>query len=195
RMFSHSWSYEGNEYTISLELLYSEVYMDSYLDGDNIRVGLGQEHDSRFLSPDRSYVRQVSDELAVMTAGMDPLSRAGMVLTFVQTIPYLSDQETRGTSEYWKYPSETFWDGGGDCEDSSILYASIMNCMGYTTSVAVFSEHAMAGIVLDDLTVDHDSFTENGITYVFAETTNTSLGLWKTSSRFQASDIVYVVVP
>lgn len=194
RMFSHSWSYGGNEYTISLELLYSEVYMDSYLDGDNIRVGLGQEHDSRFLSSDSSYVRQVSDELSVMTAGMDPVSRAGMVLTFVQTIPYLSDQETRGTSEYWKYPSETFWDGGGDCEDSSILYASIMNCMGYTTSVAVFSEHAMAGIVLDGLTVDHDSFTENGVTYVFAETTNTSLGLWKTSSRFQASEIVYVVV-
>lgn len=194
--FTHTWSYDGREFMVGMDLLYSEVYMDTYTDGyHNIRMGLGQEHDSRFLSADASYVRTLASELERMTEGMDDVSRAGMVLTFVQTIPYITDEGSRGSSEFWKYPSETLWDGGGDCEDSSILYASLMSCMGYRTCVAVFSEHAMAGIVLDGVPEDHDTFIHEGVTFTFAETTGTSLGLWKTADRFKASDIVYIIVP
>lgn len=190
--FVHMWRFQGRDYVLFQDLKYSEVYRDSYKDR-GYRVGMGQDMDSRFLSPDCAYVREVSERLTEMSEGMDPITRAGFVLTFVQTMHYLTDMSTRGESEYWKYPAETLWDDGGDCEDSSILYASIMSCMGYDTCIAVFSTHAMAGIVLEHLTVPHDSFVHEGRTYVFAETTSTSLGLWRTTPDFDENDIYYVV--
>ena len=69
-----------------------------------------------------------------------------------------------------------------------------MSAFGCRTSVAMFPTHAMAGIVLDPLESTYDTFTsKDGMVYVFAETTGTGTGIWKTSSRYQASDVLYVV--
>ena len=112
----------------------------------------------------------------------------------MQTIPYKTDPDTRGDDEFFKYPAETLWDGGGDCEDSSFLYASIMSALGYRTSVAMFPTHAMAGIVLDPLESSYDTFTSgDGTVYVFAETTGTGTGVWRTSPSYQVTDVLYVV--
>lgn len=66
------------------------------------------------------------------------------VIRFVQSIPYMTDMDSKGVEEYPKYPIETLYDNCGDCEDLSILLASILREMGigvcfidYPTHIAV----------------------------------------------------------
>jgi len=53
------------------------------------------------------------------------------VLAFVQHIPYSFDEESMGQEDYFRYPIETLYDVTGDCEDTSILAASLLKVLGY----------------------------------------------------------------
>ena len=88
-------------------------------------------------------------------------------------IPYLYDEYSRNALEFWKYPAETFWDKGGDCEDSSILYCTLMKRMGYDTALLVFRDHAMASIHFQDDSLNYGDnvVVKDGKEYVFVETT------------------------
>ncbi|MDD4127766.1 MAG: transglutaminase-like domain-containing protein [Methanomicrobium sp.] len=46
-------------------------------------------------------------------------------------IVYASDKETKNSGECWRYPVETLIDGTGDCEDTVILLAAILDQMDY----------------------------------------------------------------
>lgn len=63
-----------------------------------------------------------------------------------QKIPYKTDIESRGVTEYPKYPYETFYDGCGDCEDKSIILAGILHEMNYAVALLHFSNHMAVGI-------------------------------------------------
>lgn len=194
RTFVHSWAYGGGSYTVSLDLQLSRVFSDHFEDPmSDHRVALGPEHDAKFMSADNAYIPELVELLRPMVEGMDDRARAEFILFFVQTIPYKSDMDTRGHDEFFKYPAETLWDGGGDCEDSSFLYAALMSAFGHRTAVAMFSDHAMAGVVLEPLEASFDTFTSiDGTIYVFAETTGTGLGPWRTSSDHTSTDVLYV---
>lgn len=194
RTFVHSWTYDGRPYSVSIDLRLSHVFSDHFGDPmSDHRVALGPEYDAKFLSADNAYIPELVDLLRPMVEGMDDRSRAEFILYFVQTIPYKSDTETRGHEEFFKYPAETLWDGGGDCEDSSFLYASVLSALGYRTAVAMFSDHAMAGVVLEPLEASFDTFTSmDGTVYVFAETTGAGIGFWRTSSEHTSTDVLYV---
>lgn len=72
-----------------------------------------------------------------------PEDTANLILSFVQAgFPYTPD-----IGEYWRYPVETLVDNG-DCEDKSILFASIMKAAGYDVALIIFEDHAMAGVAL-----------------------------------------------
>ena len=79
---------------------------------------------------------------------------ACFVMKFVETIPYQYDENSRGAMEFIKYPAETFWDGGGDCEDTSILYCTLMKVMGYDTALLLFFDHAPDYIMHGNLGTD-----------------------------------------
>ena len=67
-------------------------------------------------------------------------------LAFVQTcIRYQSDP---GMFEYPRFPAETLVDEAGDCEDSAILYASIIRTLGYGALLVSVDTN-------DDGTADH----------------------------------------
>jgi hypothetical protein len=54
-------------------------------------------------------------------------------ISFVQSpesIPYVSDLESTGIVEYWRYPLETLVDQGGDCECKTILAGAIFKVLG-----------------------------------------------------------------
>ena len=72
-----------------------------------------------------------------------PEDTANLILSFVQA----GFQYTPDIGEYWRYPVETLVDNG-DCEDKSILFASIMKTAGYDVALILFEDHAMAGVVL-----------------------------------------------
>jgi hypothetical protein len=126
-------------------------------------------------------------------------------MRFVQEIPYLYDEYSRNAIEFWKYPAETFWDKGGDCEDSSIMYCTLMKRMGYDTALLVFRDHAMASIHFQDDSLNYGDnvVTKDGKKYVFVETTtdgisNTDRDGYQLGDVFSSSysprSVVYVYV-
>ncbi len=114
------------------------------------------------------------------TAKMTEVERADYVLKFVQKITeYQSDYALSDDGEYWKYPIETLVQRGGDCEDTSILYCSLMQAMGYKTALLIYDGylysdeggHMAAGIALDYVK-GGSYYSEDGLKYYYCETTS-----------------------
>ena len=94
-----------------------------------------------------------------------------ILLRFTQYIPYQYDSEYKGQEEYWKYPVETLFEQGGDCEDTSLLFCAIAKAMGYDTAILLFDGHMAAGISYDGQPSGKGFLASNGVTYLYCETT------------------------
>ncbi len=118
-------------------------------------------------------IRLLANVLMEQSEGMSEVDRVNFILRYVQScIEYEYDTDAKGAEEYWKYPCETLYEGRGDCEDSALLFASIMKCMGYDTAILIFPSHAAVGIS----GVEGSSgtgFESGGRTYLYCETTAT----------------------
>lgn len=192
RVFEHTWTFGGVTYTIRLDMLYSDVFWYTYSDPyGNIRLSLTDPaYVSNYHTVDDGTLLELMGMLSAHGSGMDRTEFARFVLSFVQTIPYVTDEDSVGEREYWKYPLETLWDGGGDCEDSSILYDTLMLMAGYDVAFVLFQDHAMSAVSVD---IDGHSLTRDGIVYVFCETTTVSeIGL---TSKGHTEDDVYYWCP
>lgn len=135
---------------------------------------VGQIAASRFNTPDEDYFRVMD------------------VIFFVQQLPYASDDDpgsyTEGVVpadvihrtdgiEYPKYPIETLVDGRGDCEDTSILTAAILNLMDYDVVLLSYSDHAALGVQMPNFNPYYKDYTPKyydygGKRYYYVETTN-----------------------
>jgi hypothetical protein len=68
-------------------------------------------------------------------------------VTFVQSLEYEPDLSPNGELIEWpKYPLETLWDGGGDCEDLAILAAALLFRLGYDVALLFLPGHVALGI-------------------------------------------------
>ncbi len=102
------------------------------------------------------------------------------ILAFVQgSIRYVEDQPGM---EYPLYPLETLVDGQGDCEDTTILYVSLVRALGYHVTMAFVDtdgdgapDHVLALVPitqaeLDDLPGTGGVWEIDGTLYAVAET-------------------------
>ena len=96
--------------------------------------------------------------------------RIDFVLSFVQSLPYTHDDVTTGYDEFRRYAIETLIDGGGDCEDTTILVAAILRGLGEKTALIFMPGHIALGVSGD---FTGASVTHNGTTYYYCETTGT----------------------
>ena len=87
------------------------------------------------------------DEIA-LAEGLSDYEKAGLALSFVQSLAYVKDDSTAYLNEYPRYPVETLFERRGDCEDISILLAAIMTDMGYDVALLVFEnlDHIGLGV-------------------------------------------------
>ncbi len=92
------------------------------------------------------------------------------VLSFVQSLPYTFDDVTTGFDEFRRYAVETLIDGGGDCEDTTILVAAILRGLGEKTALIFTPGHIALGVSGN---FTGSSVTHNGIEYYYCETTGT----------------------
>ena len=60
-------------------------------------------------------------------------------------LTYISDPEGR---DYWAFCSETIDKGGGDCEDLSILFSSMIGAIGGTTRIYLTQTHAFSALYI-----------------------------------------------
>ena len=75
-------------------------------------------------------------------SGYDRTPKSGLRPQVVQkNIEYTKDASGKGMNEYRKYPYETLCDMRVDCEDSAILYASVMKSLEYEVALILYDDH------------------------------------------------------
>jgi len=169
---TYSWYYQGYhtlEVTIS-----SEAYMTSKRSKVD-RNPTYLEESLAFVTVNNSVIQEVAAELESMAdaRGYDIVETADFVLAFVQGLEYTEDDVTAGADEYFRFPVETLYDEQGDCEDTTFLYASLMEAMGYD-AVLLFIDlgsvgHAMVGLDCPGATGWYVTFESTR--YFYCETT------------------------
>ena len=82
-------------------------------------------------------LQDLNREFKRVTSTWNKESQVNFVLAFVHSITYIKDERT-GFDEYYKSAIETLGDEEGDCEDSSILFASILSGLGFELALIVF---------------------------------------------------------
>lgn len=112
--------------------------------------------------------------------GYDLKDVADTVLDVVQQLHYESDIDP-----YAKYPIETLCEGSGDCEDLSILYASLMRALGYDVVLLEHPDHMQVGVRLPEASVPGGwYFLIDGEKYYICETT----GEWITGRDWDVGE-------
>lgn len=100
--------------------------------------------------------------------------RVDFVLSFVQSLPYTHDDVTTGYDEFRRYAIETLIEGGGDCEDTTILVAAILRGLGEKTALIFTPGHIALGVSGD---FTGASVIHGSTTYYYCETTGTGWGV------------------
>jgi len=172
----YEWVYDGQTQRCDLTIP-QDLY--AYYRSQPRMVWTGRDYDEYVLNPlDDPYLAEVAEEVSAPTAG-DYHATAENALYFVQNcIRYVYDPLW---FEYPRYPIETLTDGIGDCEDTAILYASLIRTLGHgallvtvDTDGDTIADHMVAFVpVGDDFVAQYPSrsyWTYQGKTYAFAET-------------------------
>lgn len=81
-------------------------------------------------------VNQTASSLLVISngEGFSPFEEIANVHSFVQAVPYSSDQESKGKL-YWRYPIETLYEQLGDDNCRAILLAALLKAMNYNVLI------------------------------------------------------------
>lgn len=185
------WRYGGESYKLEFLLDYADVeYAKAYYDPDDRRADRPDHiRDKTFVTLSYTdprmapYTQQAADSLiSLYTSGhgtVDQYDFLNFLLAFAQNVEYQDDERYTGYSEYWKFPLETLYDQGGDCEDTAILFVALAHqcCdkLGFDCSLAIqiLPQHAGGAVMLDD----SKGYDENPYGYIFGETTATDYDL------------------
>ena len=196
----YEWSVDGESYTYSLDILYSDVvYHRDYYDVSQRQQDIYNDHqrDRTFVTYEDKYIQQIATDFGTMTEGMTDLERVNFLLAFSQCLGYEDDSVYMGYEEYWKFPLETLYDHGGDCEDTSILLASLAEAMGYDASLLLFPGHMAAGIHIDGDYPDLNGFylrSDPDKVYYYCETTSTGFTVGQIPSSVDTENTTMVVI-
>lgn len=169
---SFAWTFRGEEWTWDFEVPL-DLY-DHYASAPFATMEGKHAWDVYVSTPhDDEYLRSLADSLLATgrEQGWDDDETLSFALAFVQGLPYTSDDVTTGYDEYPRYPVETLVDGGGDCEDTAILYAAIAQAMGYDAVLLELPGHLAVGVASDGPDLGREGYSFQGVFYAFAETT------------------------
>jgi len=121
---------------------------------------------------DDAYTGDLASKLEEETQrlNLDEYDTIHFAASFVQSLAYTSDLTTTGYDEYARYPIETLVDQGGDCEDTSILLAELLDTMGYDVVLVSLPSHVAVG-VLEAQYFCGTYYRQNGKRYFYLETT------------------------
>jgi len=134
-------------------------------------------------------------EEAAQRKGYSEYETVSFVAAFVQSLPYTSDSVTTGFDEYPRYPIETLVDNGGDCEDTSILMAALLNEMGYGTILISPPNHLAVG-VLGSEEIYGTYWELDGGKYYYLETTGDGFELGEIPPEYMGSTArLYELIP
>jgi hypothetical protein len=160
-----TWSYEGETYAMSVvipEPMYEYYSSKARYVTSDYRGYILHPYDDAYLG----VLVKEFDKIAVLN-NITKDEELEVVISFVQNLHYLTD-DTTGFDEYPKFPVESLVDEGGDCEDTSILLAHLLEAMDINTALLNLPGHMAIGVEVNASGVHWD--VENH-TYYYLETT------------------------
>jgi len=151
---------EGSQSTELIPVNYSWTYNGKWSWEGEIPLSLYEYYQKIPRPPTKNYSVYVTHPLddpyigllvekikkAAQKKGFTEYETIEFAAAFVQSLPYTVDSVTSPYDEYPRYPIETLVDNGGDCEDTSILLASIIDKMGYGVVLLNLPKHWGIGV-------------------------------------------------
>jgi len=189
----YKWDYAGYEWTYTANIpqaLYNYYAALPRPPTQNYSVYITHPSDDLYIEHLVDNFKDAANE-----KGFTERQTLDFAISFVQNLPYTSDDVTTGYDEYPRYPIETLVDYGGDCEDTSILMAAIVDEMGYGT-ILINPPHHMAVGVLGGEEIYGTSWTLNGKKYFYLETTSGGRQIGEIPPEYQeAKAKLYELIP
>lgn len=146
----------------------------------------------------KEYIKSLTDGIKKFgkNNGLSDAEIPYLIISFVQSLHYTSDKVTTGFDEYPRFPYETLYDNGGDCEDTSILASAMLNELGYGVVILEFKEnigHMAVGIKCNPS--EGQSYYEyNGITFCYLETTTKGWNVGQVPDEFKNSEAIIIPI-
>lgn len=116
----YEWQFDGRPWSWDMMIPATQYYYYK----DQVRT-----YDyASYMTEDNDYIESLAEELkdCADSEGWSSFKLVSFTLAFVQSLEYTSDSVTTGYDEYPRYPIETLVDKGGDCEDTSVLFATLI---------------------------------------------------------------------
>jgi Transglutaminase-like domain len=193
----YEWSYDGDSFKLTLPIP-KDIY-DYYRGMKRAPI---EDYSIYVTHPgdDAELVHPLAAELKRLAVqkGYDPEKTVNFAASFVQNLRYRLEDE-----EYPNYPVETLFEKAGDCEDTAILTAALLQDMGYDAVLIRFSPvtgagHMAVGVAVTGVSGGY-SYTYDGVKYYYLETTSASWGVGEMPpdvlSKYQGkSDAIYSLV-
>lgn len=164
---TYTWTWEGVERTVTVQV--PDALYDYYMSKERYPTS---DYRAYVLHPiDDAYVAVLTKEFQVFRVeeNLTDEELTHLAVSFVQSMEYVTDPSSVGQGEYPRFPVETLMEGGGDCEDTSILAASILESMGYNVSLLLLPNHMAVGL---EVNATGAHWTVDGVDYYYLETTS-----------------------
>lgn len=159
----YKWMFDDEVYEMSYSIPWKvyNFYESKPRVYENYAVYAYEHADYTFLNDFAQALKQKASE-----EGLSDWQTIRFIVSFVQHLTYV-----RETGEYPKFPVETLADRGGDCEDTSILLAALLDRLGY--DIMLVNPPGHMAIALACRNCEGTSFAKGERRYFYIETTST----------------------
>jgi predicted transglutaminase-like cysteine proteinase len=192
-----TWTFNNKRWNLT-----SKIPVNTYKNYQTLNVSrqpqsqpFPDENMANFVTSEERVILDIVDNLEslIESENYNDLEKVNFYLSFIQkVIRYRYDNETAGCEEYWKYPVETLVEQLGDCEDTSVLLASILDNLGYDVSLLYYSwkeagqrfGHLALGVNLQG-NLGSFVFGSDGKKYFYCETTSEGFKVGEIPSKIK----------
>lgn len=190
---TYEWRFNGANYQLQTSITTMDYAEYRGMDVRRHMVR-GMTNVQTFVTSDDPIVQDIADELKLIAGSkrFDDVQTINFALSFCQALPYSTDADTEGINEYWRFPVETLYVGTGDCEDTSFLFASIAEAMGYDAIIIILENHAAVGIQWDMPSGAYLQLEGDDAKYYYCETTGVGFKMGSMPST-QEGKVRYLV--
>jgi hypothetical protein len=176
---TYRWRYKDSFHTLTLDIPFSKYEWAVQSTVNRSPQLLGTRAMASFVTIDDTVIVTLADELKDMARnnGYNDVETINFILSFVQqNIHYWDDNVSKNQEEYWRYPIETLVDEQGDCEDTSVLFASLIENIDYDAILLFYIidddiGHLATGVSGITLSEGH-SINYQDKSYYYCETTS-----------------------
>jgi hypothetical protein len=168
--WTYDWEYLGDQTLRLPSLNWSYEYYKGLS-----RLDINDDAPYVFDPYDDAYIAFIAHELLTLSHARSDLERITFVASFVQSIPYKEDT-------YPTYPMEILKEDHGDCDDKSILGASLLSSLGYNVSLIRLPHHMAVGVHLTTILPQYTYYIDQ---YYYLEMTAANSPVGRVPPEFQ----------